>query len=147
MTLVRWGWDPFRDLQSRVNRVFDDSVSTRGADDAYGTVWSPPVDIYEKDSNIVITAELPGLDPKDIKLSVEQNVLTLSGERRAQSEEGDGKQYHRRETYYGAFSRSFSLPRLVDRERIEAEYKNGILTVTVPQAPEARPRQIDVKVA
>ena len=145
MTLVRW--EPFRDLQSRINRMFDEPYGgPLSNEDAYRTVWAPPVDIYEKDANIMITVELPGLDPKDIKLSVEQNVLTISGERKAEKEE-EGKTYHRRETYYGAFSRSFALPRLVDREKIEAEYKNGILTVTVPQTPEARPKQIDVRVA
>ena len=145
MTLVRW--EPFRDLQSRINRVFDEPFPGMSrTDDAFRSAWAPIVDIYEEDGNIVLTAELPGLDPKDIKLSVEQNVLTLSGERR-EEQDLEKKTFHRRESFYGAFSRSFALPRLVDRDKISAEYKNGVLTVTIPQVPEARPKQIDVRVA
>jgi HSP20 family protein len=136
MTLVRW--NPGRELASmevdRLNRMFEDFVGgTRS--------WQPAVDIYETpDHEYVIKAELPEMKREDIHLTFEQNVLTLSGERQP-AFTGD---YHRSERYYGKFSRSFTLPVTIDGNRINAAYKDGVLTITVPQREEARPRQIEV---
>jgi HSP20 family protein len=147
MNIVRF--DPFRDmavLQDRVNRVFgdlsrrfDDDVTARGA-------WVPPVDIYENDQHeLVLKAELPDLKREDIDIRVENNALTLSGQKKAEEEVNEDR-YHRIERTYGHFSRTFSLPNTVDTGKIAAEYKNGVLTVRLPQREDARPKQIQVQI-
>ncbi|MBP1595154.1 MAG: hypothetical protein H6Q05_531 [Acidobacteria bacterium] len=108
-----------------------------------GDRWLPAVDILEKDGNLVLRAEVPGMNEKDIDLKLEGDVLTLKGEKKLDLEE-DRNRYHRMESFYGSFTRSFTLPDSVDRDHINAEYKNGILTVTIPQKPEVRPREIPV---
>jgi len=107
--------------------------------------WSPSVDIMEKDGNLILRAELPGLTEKDIDLKIEGNILTLKGERKMENEDNKGT-YHRLESCYGSFTRSFRLPETVDHEKISAEYKNGVLKVTIPQKPEVKPREIPVSV-
>lgn len=107
--------------------------------------WLPAVDILEKDGNLILRAEVPGLNEKDIDLKLEGNVLTLKGEKQQEKEDQD-KTYHRKESFYGSFTRSFTLPESVDRDKIKADYKNGILTITIPQKPEVRPREIPVSV-
>jgi HSP20 family protein len=146
MTLVRW--DPFvRDFQSRLSRLLDQPYGpVQASEETALAVWAPAVDIYEQDGQIVVNAELPGIDPKDVSLTVEQNVLTLRGERRSQKDVKD-ESYHRKESLYGSFSRSFTLPREVDRDKIKATYKDGVLKVVVPQKPEAQPKQITVESA
>lgn len=142
MTLVRW--DPFRELNSfgQVGRLFDrfpgwsESGATTGA-------WSPNVDIFESENELVVKAELPGIDPKDVELNVENNVLSISGHRKLEFEDKK-ENYHRVERAYGSFSRSFSLPRLIDETKIEAEYKDGVLTVHIPKHEKAKPRQIKI---
>jgi HSP20 family protein len=141
-------WDLMRELasmQDRMNRIWGnlgdrrEDVSSRGA-------WLPPVDIYETDAKeIVLRAELPGLRREDIDLTVENNTLTVRGERREDDGVRDG-QYHRRERVTGMFSRSFTLPNTVDGARVKAEYRDGVLTVKLPVREEARPRQIPVDV-
>jgi HSP20 family protein len=145
-------WEPFRDLlslQERMNRLFDESFRgiTRHEDDwSIGGSWAPAVDIYEKDGNIVLKAELPGVEAKNVDVRVENNVLTLRGERKLE-DEVKKENYHRVERSYGAFTRSFTLPSVVDTEKIKGEFKDGVLKVTLPKKEEARPRQIEVKVA
>lgn len=150
MAIVRW--EPFRDLvsvQDRMNRIFDEAFRGQGraTDDewALGGSWAPAVDIFEHEGNLVLKAELPGVDPKDVDVRVENNVLTLRGERKFESEV-KREQYHRVERAYGSFSRSFTLPNAVDTEKIKAEYKDGVLRVTLPQREEAKPKQIAVAV-
>jgi len=149
MAIVRW--EPFRDLvsiQDRMNRIFDEAfrVRTGGEEDwALGGNWAPAVDIYEHEGNIVLKAELPGIDPKDVDVRVENNVLTLRGERKVDSEV-KREQYHRVERAYGSFTRSFTLPNVVDTEKIKAEYSDGVLRVTLPQREEAKPKQISISV-
>jgi len=148
MTLVRWS-DPFREfahLQDRINRVFndygrtDEQLMTSGA-------WTPPVDIYQNsDQELVLKAELPDLTREDIDITVDDGTLTIKGDKKLASDIKDD-QYHRIERRYGTFSRSFSLPRTVDPNRVAAEYKNGVLTVRLPLREEAKPRQIKVDVA
>jgi len=150
MAIVRF--EPFRDLitiQDRMNRLFSEAF--RGARDvdedwALGGSWAPVVDIHEQDGNIVLKAELAGIDPKDVDIRVENNTLTLRGERRI---DGDAKRedYHRVERSYGAFARSFSLPTVVDTEKIRAEYKDGVLKLTLPKKEEAKPKQISINVS
>ena len=152
MAIVRW--EPFRDLlslQDRMNRLFDESYRGAGnrsgnADDwALGGSWAPAVDIYEQDGNIVMKAELPGVDPKAVDIRLENNTLTHRGERTLDKEVKQDS-YHRVERSYGAFSRSFTLPAVVDQGSIMAEYKDGVLKLTLPKREEAKPRQIQINV-
>jgi len=106
-------------------------------------VWMPAVDILEKDGTLLLRAELPGINEKEIDLKLEGNLLTLRGEKKIEKSE-DNDNYHRIESYQGSFSRSFKLPETVDRDKIKAECKNGVLTVTIPQKPEVKPRDIPV---
>jgi len=148
MAIVRF--DPFRELttmQDRINRIFGEMYTRRGDDDILSRGdWIPPVDIFENDKHeIVIEAEMPGLNKEDIDLRVENNTLTLRGERKRESEVKDD-QFHRVERVHGTFLRSFSLPATVDAGRVSADYKDGVLTVVLPMREEAKPRQIQVKV-
>lgn len=150
MSMVRF--DPFRDLavlQDRMNRLFNDVHGhARRDDEVLGTrgSWVPAVDIYEHEGALVMKAELPDMQRDDIDVSVENQTLTLRGERRLES---DVKQesFHRIERAYGGFSRAFTLPATVDASQISAEYKNGVLTVRLPFREEAKPRSIKVEVA
>jgi HSP20 family protein len=151
MAIVRW--EPFRDLmtvQERMNRIFDEAFrgagrSGEGDDWALGGTWAPAVDIYEQDGNLVLKAELPGIEPKDVDVRVENNVLTLTGERRFENEV-KREQYHRVERAYGRFSRSFTLPNVVDTGNIKAEFREGLLRVVMPKREEAKPKQISISV-
>jgi HSP20 family protein len=148
MAMVRF--DPFRDmavLQDRMNRLFNESYGQRREDDlmSRGT-WTPAVDIYEVDGALVLKAELPDMRREDIDVSVENNTLTIRGERRLDHEIKQ-ESFHRVERAYGQFSRSFSLPNTVDTTKIGAEYKNGVLCVKLPVREEAKPRSINVEVA
>ena len=141
MTLVRW--NPARELASmeidRLNRMFDDF---------YGNVrgWVPAVDIYETDAHeVVVKAELPDMKREDINLTFENGVLTLKGERKVQ-QEVNKENYQRIERRHGVFSRSFTLPNTVDAGKISASYKDGVLTIRLPQREEAKPKQIAVNV-
>lgn len=107
--------------------------------------WLPAVDILEKEGNLILKAELPGMTEKQIDVKLEGNTLTLKGERKMDNEDKKNN-YHRVESFYGAFTRSFRLPETVDLEKISADYKNGVLTVTIPQKPEVKPREITVSV-
>jgi len=145
MAIVRW--DPFRDLnllQDRMNRLFEDAGRTWRTDEpAATTTWSPSVDIFETEGEIVVKAELPGMDRKDIQLNLENNVLSLRGERKFTKETKD-ENYHRIERSYGVFSRSFSIPATVDEEKIRADYKDGVLKIFLPKKEQARPKQIKI---
>jgi HSP20 family protein len=150
MAIVRW--EPFRDLvtlQDRMNRIFDDAFrGSRGTgqeDWGLGGSWAPSVDIYEHDGNLVLKAELPGIDPKNVDVRVENNVLTLRGERKLDSEVKQ-ESYHRVERSYGSFSRSFTLPSVVDTDKIKAEFKDGMLQLVLPKKEEAKPKQISISV-
>jgi HSP20 family protein len=148
MAIVRF--EPFRELmslQDRMNRLFSESYRPQGEDDwALGGTWAPAVDIYEHENNIVIKAELPGVDPKDVDIRLDNNVLTVQGERKLDNEVKK-ENYHRVERSYGAFTRSFTLPTTVDPSGIKAEYKDGVLRVTLPKREEAKPKQIQISVA
>lgn len=148
MNIVRF--DPFREmstLQERVNRIFSDVYNRQGEDDltTRGS-WVPPVDIFENDKHeLVLKAELPDVAREDISLRVENNTLTVSGHKKAETDVKE-QQYRRIERSYGSFSRSFTLPATVDASAIAADYKNGVLTIRLPLREEAKPRQIQVAV-
>ena len=139
-TLVRWNpWSNFGPLARTFERSFDRSEDFSG-------IWSPPVDIFDNDSEIVLKAELPGLKKEDIDINVEDNLLTLHGERKREKEVND-KGVFRSERVYGSFSRSFTLPTTVSAGKINASYKDGLLTISLPKAEEAKPRQIAIEAA
>lgn len=158
MTLVRWRplhdtptWNPVSDLTSEIvsmqrdiDRMFD---RFRGgiSDDNNTSAWTPAVDIAEEPDKFIFHAELPGVDKKDVKITIQKNVLSVRGEKKHE-EEKDGKNYHRVERSYGSFFRSFSLPSTVLSDKIEASYADGILTISIPKAEEAKPKEIEVKV-
>src|ERR1700688_3747506 len=139
--------EPFRGistLQDQFNRLFNESFRNHPEESAL-TTWAPAVDIYETPDELVVKADLPDVNEKDIDIRVENNLLTIRGERKfekAVSEEN----YLRVERAYGSFSRSFSLPNTVNPESIHAEYKNGVLTINLPKREESKPRQVKVSV-
>jgi HSP20 family protein len=131
-------------LQDRMNRLFDDAGRGWRADEpAATTVWSPAVDIFETEGEIVVKAELPGMTREGITLHLEKNVLTLKGERRFEKETKD-ENYHRIERSYGGFSRSFSIPATVDEEKIRADYKDGVLKIVLPKKEQVKAKQIRI---
>ncbi|MFC1856715.1 Hsp20/alpha crystallin family protein [Thermodesulfobacteriota bacterium] len=132
-------------LQSRINRMFDDAVFPAAKDDEGVALcsWNPVVDIYEDDDNIMIKAELPGIDKKDIEVDVKDRVLTLKGERAYDNEVKEEK-YYRRERAFGTFVRSFTLPAHVDSEKIKADFKDGVLHISVPKPEADKPHKISV---
>jgi len=143
-------FDPFREfaaLQDRMNRLFGDVYLRRDDDvEAQGN-WVPPVDIFETDQHdLVVKAELPDMTREDIEVTVENNVLTIRGTKKLPAEVKED-QFRRIERSYGRFSRSFRLPNTVDASKVSAEYRNGVLTVTLPFREEAKPRTVNVKIA
>ncbi len=132
----------------RLNRVLDETFGALPWNDENGTItsaWLPPVDIFEDHDGLKMVAELPGVRPEDVKLSIENGVLTIRGEKKQVAEE-ESERVHRYERSYGVFERSFALPSTVDADKIQAAYSHGVLTVTVPKAERARPREIAIKV-
>jgi HSP20 family protein len=146
MELVRW--NPLREmslLRNHFGRFFSDPFfpADMAGDVASPKVWQPAVDIFEKDDNMYIKAELPGMDKKDISLDIQNGVLTLRGERKYENEVKE-ENFYRKEMSHGTFVRSFTLPADVDADRIKAEFKDGILTVEVPSPETRKPKQISV---
>src|SRR5690349_18191548 len=139
-----WGWSPFEQLtniRDEINRLFESPVDN-GASDVFNT-WAPALDVYEGKDSLLVRAELPGLKKEDIEISLHENVLTVSGERKDEKKY-EASQTSRQERFFGRFSRSITLPKQVDSGRVKAAYKDGVLTVTLPKAEEAKPRQIQI---
>jgi HSP20 family protein len=145
MAIIRW--DPLRDmvtLRERMNRLFEDMAASRGEDkDITTSAWAPAVDIYETENEVVLTAEIPGIEEKDIDIKVEDNTLTLKGERKFEKEAKE-ENYHRIERAYGSFFRSFTLPSYVDQDKVEAEHENGVLKIRMPKKAELKPRMVKI---
>ena len=145
-TITRW--EPFGGLSTlhdQVNRLFNETRFRGQGEESALTTWAPPVDIYETPNELVVKADLPDLQEKDIDVCVENNLLTIRGERKFEKSVSE-ENYLRVERSYGSFSRSFSLPNAVNTESIHAEYKNGVLTVNLPKREESKPRQVKVNV-
>jgi HSP20 family protein len=143
-------WDPFKEvttLQERINRLFEDAFprTREREEDLSPGVWRPAVDIYEGETAVVLKAELPGIKKGDVSVEVKDNVLTIKGERKAESEIKEEK-YYRRERTYGSFSRSFNLQYTVKPDKIKARFKDGVLVIEVPKPEEEKPKQINVNV-
>jgi HSP20 family protein len=141
------GVSPWRELEqmsNRLTRLFDESWPS-GTRTANGGTWFPAVNVEETADELVLTAELPGMSHEDIELEVENNVLTISGEKRNEREETEERRYHLWERTYGSFQRSFTLPRTVDADSIEARFKDGVLHVHLPKMDEAKGRKISIR--
>ena len=156
MAILRWRpmgqsverWDPFRevgDFQSELNRVFDGFFGRTGTIPGVDRVWAPTVDMYETKDDLVVTAELPGVNEKEVQLSITGDVLSLKGERTLNQ---DTKQEtsHRGERWYGRFERHLSLPISVQADRVKATYRDGVLTITLPKTEEIKPKSIKIDV-
>jgi HSP20 family protein len=140
-------WNRFRNtsnLQEQVNRLFESSFPAKGEAAAL-TNWAPAVDIYETENELVIKADLPEVNEQELDVRVENNTLTIGGERKFEDKVKE-ENYLRVERSYGSFSRSFSLPTTVNTEAIKAEYKNGVLTVELPKRAESKPKQVKINV-
>jgi HSP20 family protein len=140
-------WDPFRNfsvLQDQFNRMVESGLKA-SPDNSALTTWAPAVDIYETENDLVLKADLPEVAEKDIDIRVENNMLTIRGERKFEESVKEDN-YLRVERAYGSFSRSFSLPTTVDTESIKANYKNGVLTVELPKRAESKPKQVKINV-
>ena len=148
MTTVRW--NPFRDVagfEDRMSRMLEGSSYARFQEDLARSAWVPAVDIYSNGPyEVVLKAELPDMKQEEIALTVEDNTLTLRGEKKLDTEVA-GEQFHRIERTYGSFARTFALPSTVDAGKVTAEYKAGVLTVRLPLREDAKPKQIKVEVA
>jgi len=139
-------FQPFRgvSLQDQINRLFNETFD-RSSDEASLTPWAPAVDIYETEQNLVVKADLPDIQPEELDIRVENNILTIRGERKFEKKVNENN-YLRVERSYGSFSRSFSLASTVNTEAIQADYRNGVLTLSIPKREEAKPKQIKVHV-
>jgi len=149
MPIVRW--EPYRDTfatQDRLNRLFNETLGRfAGEEEGLSTGnWIPPVDLYETDQDIVLTAELPGIDPKDVEATVHDGTLYLKGERKYESEFRE-ENYRHVERSYGSFGRTFPLPAAVDAEKVRADFKDGVLTLTMPKREETKPKKIKISIS
>jgi HSP20 family protein len=144
-TIARW--EPFRGvttLQDQINRLFHDAFDRTG-EQSNLSAWAPAVDIYESEQELVVKADLPDIDPKGLDIRVENNLLTIRGERKFEKKVSE-ENYLRVERSFGSFARSFTLANTVDTDAIKAEYQNGVLTLSIPKREEAKPKQIKVNV-
>lgn len=147
VTTTRRPLDAYQSLR-RLSAALDEAFSGYQQDEggAITAAWYPACDVFEDKEAVKIVAEVPGVRPEDVKISLENNVLTIRGEKKQQAEERTDR-VHRYERSYGMFERSFALPSTVDADKIQADYQNGVLTVSVPKAEKARPREIQIKVS
>lgn len=142
-------WSPFQrftSLRDELDRLFDFAFPTARRESGFFGGWAPAVDVTQDKENVYVRAELPGMKKDEIEVTLHEGIVSLSGERKSETEE-KSDQVYRSERYFGRFHRSVALPTAVDAEKITASYKDGVLTVTLPKAEEAKPRQIEVKVS
>jgi HSP20 family protein len=154
MRLVRyqhpdlWSWpgfDRLTSLRDEINDLFESTFANGNGSDVFNS-WAPALDVYEDADNLIVRAEIPGMKKEDIDISLQNNVLTLSGERRNEKKY-EGSETSREERFFGRFTRSMTLPKQVNASRVKASYKDGILSITLPKAEEAKPRQIEIHAA
>jgi HSP20 family protein len=141
-------WEPFRGttLPDQLSRVLSNLLDRTDSQESNLTTWAPAVDIYETEQELVVKTDLPDVDPKNLDIRVENNLLTIRGERKFESQVNENN-YLRIERAYGSFARSFALANTVNAEAIKANYQNGVLSLTIPKREEAKPKQIKVSVA
>lgn len=142
-------WNPFQEFENLLSR-YNKGTSGSGtqlSNDLSFADWAPSCDIEEQEDRYVIKADLPGVDKKDIDVKLENGVISIRGEKQTEKESGKGTKRHRTERFHGTFARSFTLPDAVKDERVEANYKDGVLSLVIPKAEEAKPKSIDIKVS
>ncbi len=145
MAIIRWRpFGEMMNLQREMNRMFDAFMRTPEEEESFKGTWSPEVDIRETPEAIIIQAELPGMKKDEIKLSIRDNTLQMSGEKKME-EEKKGETFHRVERVYGSFCRTFTLPSMVDAAKIQAVFKDGVLHLTLPKTEESKPKEIPIK--
>ena len=147
MNFVRW--NPLNEmslLQNQMNRLFDTTLHGWPGDSNGTTQWTPAADIYEAENELVVNLDLPGVDPKMVDIQVQNNVLTIRGERQFEDKQNKDN-FHRVERSYGPFARSFTLSTAVDADKIRASYKSGVLSITLPKAEAAKPKRIQIAVS
>jgi HSP20 family protein len=140
-------WEPFRDLmamQARMTHLFDETLTRIFKEEAPRGVWSPPVDIVEREKEVVLLVDLPQMNQSEIEIKVEENTLIVRGERRF-VKEASGEQYIQIERPHGNFQRTFALPKMIDQEEVKASYKDGVLRIVLPKKKEIHPKQISVE--
>ena len=149
-SLIRWNpstevevTDPFRAVEEMFNELWR-NWPTSWLSDTSRPMWRPAMDVIENENDYTVRIDLPGMKPEDVKVEIEDHVLTISGEM-GDTVEREGDRYHYRERRYGAFQRSVQLPNTVDTEKIEANFENGVLNIVLPKLPQAQPKQIEVK--
>jgi HSP20 family protein len=145
--MVHVKWEPFRDLmamQDRMTRLFDETLSRVWKEETPQQLWSPPVDILEHEDAVILKVDLPEMNQSEIDIKVEENTLTIQGERKF-VKEAPGSNYLQVERPYGLFRRTFAIPRMIDQEKIKASYKDGVLQVVLPKKKEVSPKQISVE--
>jgi len=143
-------WNPFEEFENlldRYNKSGGKSLGKQYNTDLSFADWAPSVDIEEANDKYVIKADLPGVDKKDIDVKLENGVLSIRGEKQTEKETGKGTKRHRTERFHGTFARSFTLPDAVKAEKVDASYKDGVLSLAIPKAEEAKPKSIDIKVS
>ena len=147
MTMIT-RWDPFRELNTitdRMNRLFQDTYGTQSREEGLTSSFVPAVDIYEDEHYVTVKMEVPGIDQKDIDVRLENNTLTVRGERKFEKDEKE-ENFHRIERRYGSFYRAFTLPNTLDSEKVQADYEGGVLKIKLAKKAEAKPKQIKVNV-
>ena len=146
MDIAKWRPWGVTSLQDEMNRLFDEFLPGRGRGlDLFDGKWAPPLDVAETDEEIVVKAEVPGLAPEDLKVSIQGDTLTISGEKKSEQEE-QGKNFHRVERSYGTFTRSVRLPTEVDGEKVKATYKNGVVELHLPKKEEVKKKEIKIEI-
>lgn len=149
MAIMRW--DPFKDmlsLQERMNRLFDESFGrfSKGVPEAAAVgTWAPTVDVFETKDAIVVKADLPGVNKDSIKIEIKDNIMLLHGERKEEKEVKE-ENYYRFERVFGRFERSFGLPATVDKSKVKAKYKDGVLEISIPKAEEVKPKEVAIEI-
>jgi HSP20 family protein len=146
MAIVRWS--PFRELvslQDEMNKIFDEFFTRRTGERANPGLWAPALDISETDSEIVVKADLPGVKKDDVSISITNNILVIRGEKKREVEENK-ENFHRVERLYGSFHRSIELPAVVQTDKVNASFENGVLTIILPKSEEVKPQEIEIKV-
>ena len=142
-------WNPFREMENMLERYTQATgrgLGVSGLDNDLSTMeWAPTVDIEENDDNFKVTADLPGVSKDDIDVRLDNGVLSISGEKHVDKETGKGTKQHRTERFRGSFSRSFSLPSSIDADKVNADYKDGVLTLAIPKVESKKPKSIDIK--
>ena len=141
-------WNPLREMENMLDRYSQAtgrSIANSDADLGFAE-WSPTVDIEEDDNNYLIRADVPGVDKKDIDVRLNNGVLSITGEKKVENEIGKGGKHHRTERYSGSFSRSFTLPTAIKSDKVDASYKDGVLTLKVPRAEDTKPKAIEIKI-